>query len=70
MTLCVEYRFLTQREMCKSNKDCLTFDNWWTAHKETHHEELTQSDVGENVVGFIFATSHSALLPEVGELVL
>lgn len=31
----------------------------------THHEELTQGDVGEDVVGFIFATSDPALLPEV-----
>lgn len=36
----------------------------------THHEELAESDVGENVVGFVFATSDPALLPEVGELVL
>lgn len=36
----------------------------------THHEELAESDMGENVVGFVFATSDPALLPEVGELVL
>lgn len=35
-----------------------------------HHEELTESDVGENIVGLVFATGDPALLPEVGELVL
>lgn len=36
----------------------------------THHEELAQGDVGENVVSFVFATGDSTLLPEMGELVL
>lgn len=36
----------------------------------THHEELAQGDVGENVMGFVFATGDPTLLPEVGELVL
>lgn len=36
----------------------------------THHEELAEGDVGENVVGFVFATGDPTLLPEVGELVL
>lgn len=36
----------------------------------THHEELAQGDVGENVMGFVFATGDPTLLPEMGELVL
>lgn len=36
----------------------------------TYHEELAQGDMGENVMGFVFATGDPTLLPEVGELVL
>lgn len=36
----------------------------------THHEELAESNMGENVVGFVLATGDPALLPEMGKLVL
>lgn len=35
-------------------------------NKTTHHKELTEGDMGEDVVGFVFATGDPALLPEVG----
>lgn len=31
----------------------------------THHEKLAESYMGENVVGFVFATCDPTLLPEV-----
>jgi len=39
-------------------------------YSPTHHEELAESDMWEDVVGFVFATGDPALLPEVGQLIL
>lgn len=42
----------------------------YSSSPPTHHEELAEGDVRENVVGFVFAACDPTLLPEVGELVL